>query len=366
MRILQIVNSLNCGGEENFVMNIYRQINKDDIQFDFLVGQRQEQKFFFEDEILKRNDKIYKIPSKSKRPIASFIYTYRIVKDNQYKVVHRHSDNSLMFVDLLAAALGGAKIRIAHSHNSNIDGKLSIALHYFFRPILNIAATNKFACSNEAGKWLYGKRNTYRIIKNGIDLDKFNFSPSIRKKMRRLYNIDNSLVLGHVGRFAEVKNHKFLLQIFKKVKSIYNGSCKLILVGEGKLLEEIKKNSQDAGILHDIIFAGNQSNVSAWLQMMDVFVFPSLYEGLPVSLIEAQASGLPCIISDKISRECVITKSVYLLSLEDKIDLWVDNILKVKENERKSEKELIIKSGYDIKSIVNELAKLYLKSNKGE
>lgn len=361
IKILFILNSLNCGGQENFAMNIYRNIDRCKFQIIFVVPKINGKNQFFEEEIISNGDLVYEVTSKSKNPFRNFREIYSIVKENHIKIVHRHSGNSMMWLDLLAAKLGGATMRIAHSHSSNSLSIRQTLLHYISCPMLNWVATDRYACSNSAGKWMYGKKEYY-IVKNGIKTLDFQYDSVTREKIRSQLEIsDNDLLIGHVGRFSEVKNHSFLLDIISDAykRNLFN--LKLLLVGSGELQKEIIEKARRLGVLDSIIFTGNRADVNELLQAIDVFAFPSLYEGLPLSLIEAQASGTPCIVSDNVSRECQVTDLVTFLSIKDGTDGWIESLInqKKKDMESKCYNTRVIEAGYDIINTVGFLEKKY-------
>lgn len=360
-KILIIMNSLNCGGEENFVMNMYRHLNREKFEIAFLVPGISDEKQFFESEIEKKGDIIFKVSGKAKHPVKNFIEIYKIVKNHQFSVVHRHSDNSLMILDIWAARLGGAKINIAHSHNSNVSSNKLKFLHYVFRPFLKGNEMKRYACSEGAGRWMYGK-SQFIIARNGIDSEMFRYKENIRQRKRADLEIKDEILLGHVGRFDEVKNQRFLVDIITKLENEHPGKYKLLFIGKGILEEKIKKYVREKHMENNVIFLGQQSNVYEWLQAIDIFVFPSIYEGLPVSLIEAQASGTKCIISDHISQEVAITPLVQFLTIEKGIELWCREIIEKSINLQKIDiRKMIIKSGYDIKNSVKCFEEIYSK-----
>lgn len=359
--VLYIMNSLNCGGEENFVMNVYRNIDKNVTKIFFCIPDMDGSKQYFEDEIKLNKDTIFKIQSKSRHPIHYFFQIKKIVKENQIKVVHCHSENSMMVLGLVAAKQGGARLLISHSHSSSVNSRVHRYLHFFFRPLLNIVADQKFACSAVAGKWMYGRWN-YRIINNGIDLRKYQFNEKVRQRVRSQYGVTNQFVFGHVGRFSIVKNHNFLIRVFRAFIEKVSENAVLFLLGEGETMEEVRKIVDDYGIEDKIFFMGTCKNVHEFLQAMDCFLFPSIYEGLPVSLVEAQAAGLPCIVSDHVSKESKITSYVNYCPIDEGVKKWVDNMNEIfhQKNSRTLSKE--DEKGmkrYDIKRITSFLEKLY-------
>jgi len=355
-----MLGSLNRGGQETFVMNVYRNIDREKIQFDFLVGDNCNQNYDFEDEIIKLGGKIYRIPLKSKNPIKSFFSTIKVIKRGNYQIVHRHSNTSLMSIDLVAAKLGGAKIRIAHSHSSYLEGRFKMLMHKLFIPIVNAISTNNLACSEDAGKWLFGEQR-FEVVKNAIDISKFSYNEMTRNVTRKTLSIDDKFVVGHVGRFTYAKNHDFLIDIVKEIKKM-DSSIILILVGDGSLRKKIELKIKEFGLQDNVKLLGVQNDIASLLQSFDIFLFPSHYEGLPVTLIEAQAAGLPCLISDAITSEVCLTRLVHKISLNKSPKEWVKEIMKYKDiSNRESKYDELLNSGYDIKHTSKFLEDIYSK-----
>jgi len=340
-------------------MNVYRNIDRGKIQFDFLVGDNGGGKYDYEDEILNLGGKIYRVTLKSRNPFKCFFQTVILVKKGNYKIVHRHSNNAIMCIDLIAAKLGGAKTLIAHSHSSIVDSHLGRVINKIFRPLLNLVSTYKFACSKKAGIWLFGKQ-MFTIINNGIDLEQFIYDKKVREVTRKKMHIENKFIIGHVGRFVYVKNHYFLIDILKKVKEL-TPNVVLVLVGDGPLRQKIELKIKEFDLSDNVILLGVRTDIVDLLQAMDVFVFPSLYEGLPVTLVEAQAVGLPCVISDTISSEVSLTTLIHRIPLNQSAAEWAKEIIKYKDIlNRLNTHEDLKKAGYDIKYTVKYLEKLYL------
>jgi glycosyltransferase involved in cell wall biosynthesis len=300
LRILHVVVNMNRGGAETLIMNMYRHINRNKVQFDFLTCKEG----VFDKEIIKMGGTIHRIPYIS--DVGHFKYQKVLEKfflEHHYKIVHSHMDKMSGFV-LLAARKAGIPIRISHSHNTSSEGGVAArAYKWYAGQFILSNATNLFACSNEAAQWLFQKKsNSTKILKNGIESKKFVFSRKLRKQVRNELELaDDSFVLGHVGRFNHQKNHSFLIDLFYQYSKI-NPQAILLLVGDGTLKQEIERKVADLYLTEKVILLGVREDINRILQAFDVFVFPSLHEGLPVSLIEAQAAGLPCVISDVISQ----------------------------------------------------------------
>lgn len=351
-RLLCIVGGMNAGGAETFLMKLYRGLDKSKYQMDFCVSKPQ--KGFYDDEILSMGGKIYHVKAKSKNPFASFKSIYKIVKENNYNYVMRVSQHSLSALELLAAKFGGAKVRVFRSSNSKtMKGGLDAFLHRIFKFLPNCVANVKIAPSIPAAQFMFSKRNIKRgnilYLNNGIALDKFSFSSENRKKIREELGLIDETLLGHIGRFAPQKNHATLIKIFSEYAKT-NSEAHLMLVGEGELEDDIRNQIKQLGIADKVHFMGIRKDIPALLSAMDVFVFPSLYEGMPNTVIEAQANGLPCIIADTVTPEVVICKNVTMLSLSD-LNSWVNAIDSAKRVPSNRNQESLRENGYDIDNV---------------
>ncbi len=355
-RIAQMLYAMNMGGAEIFLMNMYRNIDREKYQFDFILQTDKES--YYDKEIEKMGGKIYRIPRFEKHPIKHVKELYKILKDGNYEVFHRHTANSIVFIDLLIAKIAKIKIRIAHSHNTTHKNKY---LNYIFRPFLYHYTTKRLSCGYEAGKWLYGNRN-FLVFNNGIDIQKFVFTEDVRNKYRNDLGVKDKIVIGHVGRFDEQKNHKYLIDIFSKLCKTEDKYV-LLLCGDGKLRETIKKQCEEKNISDKVFFLGIRKDVNNILQAMDLFVFPSLYEGLSITLIEAQVSNIPILMSDTIAKETVYNSNIKTIGIADK-DLadWCKAIIQcdTSTKSRTMINEKLAKD-YDVKSVVKQLEKIYLR-----
>lgn len=358
IRVLHVVGKMNMGGQEMFIMNLYRNIDRTKIQFDFVV--HTEEKGDFEDEITAMGGRIYHIDRILKNPLKHMANIKKIVKEGQYKIIHRHTSSSLVGMDLRGAEQGGAVMRIAHSHNTQAD-KSNRTIHPLLMRILNKYKTHGLACSLQAGKFLFGN-DDFVVVNNGIDIDKFRYNQNIRNKYRMELGIEDKLVVGHIGRFVDQKNHKFLVNIFAKLLK-KEPEAVLLLIGTGELMEETRKDVQKLGITDRVMFLGKRTDVENIMQAMDVFLFPSKFEGLPVTMVEVQASGLPCVISDVISDEAVMSDCVKKLSLNDNAEKWVEALLDRDSYNRDNYKISDELMKFDIKNIAEEMTKLYLSAD---
>lgn len=356
-RVLNIISKMNADGAETFLIRLMRSINKDRFMFDFLVFSQE--KGFYDDEILSLGGKIYYAEMKSKNPLKSFYDIYRVIRKNEYRAVLRVSEHSLAAVDLLAAAIAGAPLRMIRSSNSGTDGgSSSKMIHLLFRPLLNLVATQRLAPSNSAAVWMFGKKNTekgaVKLINNGLDIDRFVFDIEKRQRLRAEMGLSDNFIVGHVGRIAAQKNHEFLLDVFHSIKKKYDAAVLLIVgrVAQPEIEISLQNRIESLGLTDSVVFAGVRSDVPELLMAMDVFVFPSLYEGMPNAVIEAQATGLHCIISATITREVGFTDLVEYLPLNDPHN-WAEQALQYQSGYvHRNMRQEFIENGYDIQSAI--------------
>ena len=360
IRVAHIIGKWIGGGVESVVMNYYRNINKNVFQFDFLCDSDSTNIPY--EEINKLGGRVILIPPYQK--LIEYEKTLvKIFKENKYKIVHSHI-NVLSVFSLRAAKKAGVPIRIAHSHSTTNKNELAKNLiKQVLRPFSKIYATDYFCCGELAGRWLFGNKTYDKgkvfLLYNAIDLDKFKFNNEIRISKRNELNLDNeSFVIGHIGRFVRQKNHSFLLNIFKTINDI-DTNAKLVLAGEGPLLDSIKEEAKLLGISDNVIFLGQRKDANELYQAFDAFVMPSLYEGLPVVGVEAQASDLPCFFSTTITKEISIINNCNFLSLNDDYKMWALEIEKVKKFNRKDISEELIDSNFNIKHTVSLLEHKY-------
>ena len=361
IRVLQVFNSMNCGGAENMIMNLYRKIDRTKVQFDFLV--HTEKKCFFDDEILSLGGKIYHAPRYNVANHFSYKKWWNkfLIEHQEFKIVHGHM-YSIAPIYLHIAKKHGATT-IVHSHSTSEPAGIKELIKSQLRKRAKNSADYLFSCSAAAGIWLYGKeaveKENHYILKNAVDTDRFLFNENVRNEVRKELGIEGNLVIGHVGRFMEAKNHKFLLEIFADVLK-NDENAVLLLVGEGALKNEIKVKAESLGVSDKVIFAGVRNDTHRLLQAMDCFVFPSIYEGLPVAVIEAQAVGVPSLISDTVTDEVCLTDLATRLSLQKSSEIWAKEILNKTDNFKRTEpKQQIIDSGYDISATAHWLQNFY-------
>lgn len=364
LRVLHVCGIMNRGGLETLIMNIYRSIDRSVIQFDFLV--HSEKKGSFDEEIKQLGGRIYSLPYVTK--VGHFAYVKALEKfferHNKYRIIHSHF-NAMSGLVLRAAKKAGIPIRIAHSHNTRYG--VTLIENIYKNVIANMIprnTTHYFACSQKAGEKLFGKKigiHKLKVIKNGVCTNLYQNNLEIKQAARKKLGIDQgAFVVGHVGRFQIQKNHTFLIDVFAAVKERRPKSV-LLLVGDGPLRAEMQQKVIDLGIKDSVCFLGVRSDVPEIMQAMDVFAFPSLFEGLPVTLVEAQASGLHCIISDTITKEVDMGAGLITYqSINDK-KKWIDSLLEPYPYRSSEECVNIVRnSGYDILDSATWLQKFYI------
>ncbi len=363
IRILQFPIANSRGGLTQYVLNNWKWMDRKRFQCDFATMSTQ---LDFENEILETGSKVYHISCYAEENQEQFIKEFEDILSQDYDVVHIHTKQWKSFlIEELCIKYNVPKI-IVHSHSTGIDIEDSVKrkkeeeTHRKIKRIFNESfATDFWACSKAAAKFLFGEqieKSKIRIMPNAIDLDKFAFNVKVRSEIREKYGLSDCFVMGHVGRFEYQKNHEFLIKIFFRILKQIE-SARLILVGDGEYFQKVLDEAENLNIANKILFLGKRTDVNDWYQAMDVFCLPSRFEGLPISMIEAQASGLPCIGSDCITKEVKICNNVYLLPLNEEI--WVNMLLKVRGVNRENNKEKLVEFGYEIKTQIKEIETAY-------
>ena len=350
IRVLQVVTVMNRGGLETMVMNYYRKLDRSKIQFDFLVHRNE--RGDYDDEIEKMGGKIYRMPRimpGNYNKYFKLLDEFFRKNSNQYRVVHSHINENSGLV-LKYAKKYDVPCRIAHSHQSDLKIDFKYPFRLYGRAHL-ANANHYFACGDRAGKWLFGKKD-FTILNNAVDVDKFNINKDIRNKQ-------DKLVIGHVGRFQPQKNHDFLIDIFNEINK-KNKDSVLLLIGTGDLLHEIKKKVNNLGLNDSVKFLGLRSDISDLMQGMDLFLFPSLFEGLPVVLVEAQAAGLKCVTSTGVTKESDLTDSLEFYDLNLSPKEWAEKILNLDIN-KKDNSQILKEKGYDSATNIKWLVDFYSK-----
>ena len=361
IRVLQIIDHMESGGIQAFVMNVYRHINREEIQFDFLLHHQGKHSYYHEIEEL--GGRIYYVEPRSKgllvnrRSLKDFFSTHP-----EYKVIHMHESSLSYLVPLEVAAKFKVPIRIFHSHSSSILGsKLHHFLHWWHKREIGRVANRYLACGELALKWMYGNtsiENRAQIVYNGICLSDYQFDNVVRSEVRKELGIENELVIVHTGRFDKVKNHYFLIDIAKAL-SMTGVKYKLLLIGNGSMFDNVKIYAKEKEVDNSVYFLGVRNDVNRLLSAADIFVLPSFYEGFPVVAIEAMAAGLPVIMSDTISSEVAIKDNVVLKSLSAGAEIWASDILELADK-RIVNNSVLYDRGFDIANTVEKLRKIYL------
>ena len=366
MRILHVFNTMDCGGAENMIMNIYRNIDREKIQFDFLV--HSDKPAFFDEEIKSLGGRIFYVPRWNILNFFEYKKALNIFFDEygkEFSWIHGHMGSSSC-IYLSIAKKYNIKT-IAHSHSANFSLRsLKNIVFLSLNKITRRIADSFFACSLDAGICRYGKKicnsDKFKIINNAIELDKYRKNQDEKERVLNEFKLKDAFVVGHIGRFTYAKNHPFIIEVFKEILKIKE-NAKLLLVGEGELRRELEELIEKEGIKDKVILTGVRKDITALLQVMDVFIFPSHSEGLGIAVIEAQTMGIPCFINETLPKDLDINPNVYRLSLEESPKTWAELILKNAENKITVEeaKENIKKAGYDIKASVEALTDFYLK-----
>lgn len=366
MKVLQIGLGFNPGGMESFIMTYYRALRKYGVQFDFIAMFPH---IAYEEEIQDLGGKVYHTPDARKCPVAFYREMRKILRSGSYDVVHVNMLSAANIIPLIAAKRGAVRKIIAHSHNSSTPGMVRNILHRINKPLIPHFATDLFACSVKAGKWMYSekmmKTERFHVIPNALDMTKFLYDKTGREQIREELGVNSRLVIGHVGRFEEQKNHEFLIEIFRKIAASREDAV-LLLVGEGELQDGIRSKVEDYGLTDKVRFLGVRSDVPRLWKAMDFFILPSLFEGLPIVALEAQASGVFSILADTITREVQLTDNVRFLSLKDSPERWCRETLShigYVRNQSVNEKILadFRKAGYDIETAAQALLTYYKK-----
>ena len=329
IRVLHVLQGLDAGGAETYVMNMYRDIDRSNIQFDFAV---QKTGGVYEEEIRKMGGNIYVLPRFLFINSSSYEKKLKDVLNSNpdIKIVHSHNNSVGAFVARVAKKCG--KVVVTHSHtNKNHISNWKDIVYKMYGPytkkLFSKYAMHRFACSELAGNWQYGSQSSFLVKENAISIEKFLFDENERETIRSELGLDDAIVLGHVGRLEKVKNQKFLIEMFEAFYKKHQNAV-LMIIGKGKLEKELKALAQKKGLDGSILFLGQQENIEKYYQAMDIFTLTSLYEGFPLTLIEAQAAGLPCVVSDRIGRESDLSGNIQYLPINGEIDKWCISIEK--------------------------------------
>lgn len=350
---------MHYGGIESYMMNYYRHFDRNRLQIDFMVHGFE--KGVYDNEIESMGGKLYHVAVKSKSPLQNSHQIRTILNGNQYKLVHSHMD-AMSYIPLKIAKSCGVPIRIAHSHNTwhLTNNRIKIELNEYARKRLPRVATHLFACTEQAGLWLYGEKNRERIelVPNAIETERYIYKIQERQQIReQLCLSPEDIVLGHIGRFDYQKNHDFLVEMFAKIWQ-RDPRYKLVMIGSGQLEESVRQKVNDLKIQEAVRFVPACSDVNRYYSAFDIFCLPSHFEGLGIVLIEAQTNGLPCVASEKVPHVVDVTKSVQFLPLQQ--ETWVKSILQRQSLKRiPCAEEQVIAAGYSISDQAQKLQQRY-------
>ena len=368
IRVLHSVSNMDRAGIETMLMNYYRNIDRNTVQFDFLCNKSKPGDY--DDEILRLGGRIFKTPGLNPMKYPSYLKYMKglFQKYPEYRIVHAHNGPLAVYA-LCAAKRNHVPIRIFHAHNNALGLEWKLPLKLYCKSRIKDYTTNCFTCGIAAGRYYFNHdiidRNRYVLVTNAIEIEEFCFNSNTRDIIRKQYNLWNKRVVGHVGRFESQKNHDFLIDVFFKLNRT-DKNTHLVLVGEGELLDKAKSKCMAMGIENDVTFVGKSNRPSDWYQAFDVFVMPSRREGLPVVGIEAQASDLPCVFSKNISTEVAITNRTWFVGLNESVETWADTIEQALSNKlRQDNREMMKKAGYDIKSEAIKLQEIYIQLANG-
>ena len=363
IRILHMIGGLDTGGSQSLVINLYKAIDKNKIQFDFIIDEPKQ--LFYKSVIEELGGKIYTIPKFNGKNFFKVKNAWKkfFIEHPEYKILHSHVRSYASLYIPIAKKFGLKTI--IHSHSTS-NGKGLIALFkYFLQLPLRYQADYLMSCSSIAGEWLFGKKackkENYIFVPNALNLADFRFNEQARNDIKAEFNIEGKFVIGHVGCFKKEKNHTFIIDVFNEVVKTRKDAV-LFLVGDGNMRADIEQKVKELALENEVIFTGVRGDVNKLIQAMDVFIFPSLWEGLPVTVVEAQTAGLECFISDVITKDVCVTQLVKPISLNC-FDSWVNSLLNA-TGDRVNVLEALSKSGFDMKDTAKKMADFYLSLDK--
>lgn len=360
LRVLHVVTIMNLGGIENYLMSLYRNIDRSKVQFDFLV--HRVEKGHHDDEIRALGGRIFYIQPLHPTTHQSYLKKIRdVFKVSEYDFVHSHM-NATSYEVLKMAKIMGVPHLIAHSHTSQNTLNWKATVRYMHKKLLNTLPLYKMACSDQAGKWLFGKKSIFKVMPNAVDVEEYDFNPAIRNQIRTELGIkETDTVIGNVAQFKYMKNHEFMLEVFAFYYA-RNPHSYLMFVGDGVLREKIERSAKEKGIYNKVLFVGQKSHIQHYLNAMDLFLFPSTYEGFGIAALEAQVNGVPVLISDRLPLELRMTSLVHSLSLTKGAKYWAEHIGQILKfaGERRNCIEEIKNKGYEVKDAAQQLQDFYM------
>lgn len=360
-KILHLSLTKSIGGIASFQKNLFDNIDKNVILFEFVTTYPDSALIPF---FKANNVKIHYLPPQ--KTVLLYCWSlYKLLKTEKYDAVHIHKNSCANPMAFIICYIAGVKQIIAHSHNTaSVGGKIADIFHFLFRPLVRKISNIKLACSDKAAIWLYGEKyfksnSTIQIIKNGIDIDLFSYNDKVRNEVRTEYDWDNKLVLGHVGNFIPQKNHYFMVDIISEAIKIEKNTI-ILFFGRGDAMDSVREYAIKKGVSEHIEFMGSRSDIARFYQAMDLFLFPSFHEGLPIAGIEAQTADLPCLFSDAITSEIILTNRAVSMSLDLGAYEWAKkSILLAKTYGRKNVSDKIIASGYDAADMGKRMERIY-------
>lgn len=359
--------SFGFNGITGVIMNYFENIENSNVLMDFVVindvDEGLKERIRIKSEKLSSPSKIFKIQGRNKNPFGYIKTLTRILKEGQYDIIHVHGNSATMLTELIAAKKAKVKVRIVHSHNTTCTHKV---IHNLAKRKFHKSYTHGFACGKMAGKWLFEDRK-FQVINNGVNTSKFKFNKAVRENARKEFGLTDKKVIGHIGHFSYQKNHEYVLKLFSKILKM-DSTYQLVLLGDGKLKEEMVNYAKELGISDNVSFIGRTHRVVEYMHAFDMLILPSRFEGLPLTIIEAVSNALPCIISDNVSKEAIIEGFVKSISLDD-MGKWIDEITTIdfSKREENSDKAIVVvkEKGYDIKDNSVRLLKLYKQFIEG-
>lgn len=357
IKVLHVVSALDNGGVEKMLKDYQESINKKEFTFDFII--HDPNKGSLESFFIMNGSKIFRVVPKKRSFLKNFQQIKAVINENEYDIIHCHQNLS-SFVPLYIGFLKRIRVRIAHSHVFiDKQKKLNKIIEWPQKKIIKLLATEYFAASKEAGEWLFGKENKkIYIMNNAINISDFKYNENARSSIREQYSLGNQVVLGHVGRFVHEKNHEFLITILKEIK-LMKENVKLLLIGNGETEDQIKEQILEYNLSEDVVIVSETNEVSKFYSAMDLFLFPSKYEGFGRVLLEAQTSGLKCIANDTISRETNISDNVTYISTKYNKEDWIEEIIE-KINQKVDRRKLQLEiSRYEIENATIDLERKY-------
>ena len=362
IRVLHVISSFGRGGAPALIVNYMTHLTDESIKFDFLL---RAEKNAFENEIRSHGGIVYTTASFPRHIVSNFIQTIRFFREHkEYDIVQIHCNALIYILPAIICKIQHRKCVIIHSHNTKAEGKLGTIIHKINKKFVNRFTDARFACSDLAGEWMFPK--DYSIIKNAVDSDNFFYSTEARNRIREKYGIEDKKVFIHVGRFEKQKNHDFIIDIFNEIVQKDSNSV-LLLLGEGSLLDDIRKKVSNLNLNECVKFLGVKSNINDFLSAADMMLFPSFWEGLPVSLVEAQYSKLKILCSDCISTEIMVTPLIHSLSLNCSAGEWAEKALEYIADEINLDtNDMLDRAGYNIRIETEKLQDFYRRVAQGD